>query len=111
MTCWAPVCASISICDYTQIQGGRHSAVLRRPPVLADWGSFICQPAEIERSLPPVTGTRVAPSSAAPQGGQERDLIVRSAEPKPAPAGGHVCISLCTRVLVHLSNAVEHGEV
>lgn len=79
--------------------------------MLADWGSFICQPAEIERSLPPVTGTRVAPSSAAPQGGQERDLIVRSAEPKPAPAGGHVCISLCTRVLVHLSNAVEHREV
>lgn len=106
MTCWASVCTSISICDYTQIQGGRHSAVLRRPPVLADWGSFICQPAEIERSLPPVTGTRVAP-----RGGQERDLIVRSAEPEPAPAGGHVCISLCTRVLVHLSNAVEHREV
>lgn len=29
--------------------------------------------------------------------------IVHSAEPEPAPAGGHVCISLCTRVLVHLS--------
>lgn len=38
MTCWAPVCVLISICDCIQIQGGRHSGILRRPPGLADWG-------------------------------------------------------------------------
>lgn len=82
MTCWAPVCMLISICDCTQIQGGRHSGILRRPLVLADWGCFICRLAEIQHSLSPcplclsqatLTGTVVAPCSAALQGGQERD--------------------------------------
>lgn len=84
VTCWAPVCVLISICDCTQIQGGRHSAVLKRPLVLADWGCFICWLAEIQHSLSPrppclsqvtLMVTVVPPCPAALQGGLGEGII------------------------------------
>jgi len=102
MTCWAPVCVSIRICDCAQIQGGRHSGILRRPLVLADWGCFMCWLAEIQRTLSPCpldahrescSSQFSSSSRRAGEGLFTGGAMQSSAEPEPASAGGHVCVS------------------
>lgn len=95
--------ALISTCDYAHIQGGRHSGALRKPPGLADWGWFVCQPAETQAafsvSLPPACipgGTRSSLFSSFPRRAGERSFTGGAtgcwAESEPVPTGGHICV-------------------
>lgn len=126
MTCWAPVCMLISICDCTQIQGGRHSGILRRPLVLADWGYFICWLADTQHSLSPcplclsqvtLTAAVVAPCSAALRGGQERDCsLVEPFEAQLIQSQRQLGVTSAYLLgqspsSIWVSNAVEQREV